>query len=176
MPPTHPPTCSNLPPPASWLCLQESAGTYAYLRDSACLKVEQPRPFDLTPEAASMLERLMLAQAQVGGAGGRVCGRVGGRVPAAAKEEWSVGLYCIGSHFNQERTRGACWLADLAACLPPRSPCLLCCLSVQECVLEKAINDRKTPGIIARVAKQAAVYYRECASLLSAAPLSQVGG
>ena len=47
---------------------------------------------------------------------------------------------------------------------------------MQECVLEKAINDRKTPGIIARVAKQAAVYYRECASLLSAAPLSQVGG
>jgi hypothetical protein len=31
----------------------------------ACLKLEQPRPLDLTPEAAAMLEKLMLAQAQV---------------------------------------------------------------------------------------------------------------
>ena len=46
---------------------QEAAGTFALLRDSACLKVEAPRPLDLTPEAAAMLERLMLAQAQVGG-------------------------------------------------------------------------------------------------------------
>eukprot|EP00887_Chlorella_sp_A99_P006063 scaffold22.g6063.t1 len=43
---------------------QEAAGTFAYLRDVACLKVEAPRPTDLTPEAASMLEKLMLAQAQ----------------------------------------------------------------------------------------------------------------
>ncbi|EFN58134.1 hypothetical protein CHLNCDRAFT_141882 [Chlorella variabilis] len=85
---------------------QESAGTFAHLRDAASLKVEQPRPLDLTPEAAAMLEKLMLAQAQ-------------------------------------------------------------------ECVLEKAITDKKAPGVVARVAKQAAVFYRECASLLSAAPLSQ---
>lgn len=44
---------------------QEAAGTYAFLRDVACLKLEQPRPLDLTPEAAAMLEKLMLAQAQV---------------------------------------------------------------------------------------------------------------
>lgn len=49
---------------------QESAGTFAHLRDVASLRVEQPRPLDLTPEAASMLEKLMLGQAQVGGAQG----------------------------------------------------------------------------------------------------------
>lgn len=64
-----------------WHLLQESAGSYAYLRDTASLKVESPRPLDLTPEAASMLEKLMLAQAQVGRQG---CwwglGEAGGRV------------------------------------------------------------------------------------------------
>jgi hypothetical protein len=40
-------------------------------------------------------------------------------------------------------------------------------------VLEKAISDKKAPGVVARVAKQAAVYYRECSSLLSVAPLNQ---
>ncbi|KAL4420092.1 hypothetical protein ABPG77_000573 [Micractinium sp. CCAP 211/92] len=85
---------------------QDSAGSFGYLRDVASLKLESPRPLDLTPEAASMLEKLMLAQAQ-------------------------------------------------------------------ECVLEKSINDKKAPGIVARLAKQAAVYYRECAALLNAPPLNQ---
>ena len=69
-------------------------------------------------------------------------------------------------------------LAHLPACLPSPPPLLPCppAPPLQECVLEKAINDRKSPGIVARVAKQAAVFYRECAALLSAAPLSQVGG
>lgn len=39
----------------------------------AVVQVEQPRPLDLTPESASMLEKLMLAQAQVGW-GGSVVG------------------------------------------------------------------------------------------------------
>lgn len=43
---------------------QEAAGAFAYLRDTASLKVDVPRPIDLTPECAAMLERLMLAQAQ----------------------------------------------------------------------------------------------------------------
>jgi programmed cell death 6-interacting protein len=47
--------------------VQEAAGSYAYLRDVACLKVESPRPLDLSPECATMLEKLMLAQ--VGGWG-----------------------------------------------------------------------------------------------------------
>ena len=53
-------------PRTASLAVQESAGTFAHLRDAASLKVEQPRPLDLTPEAAAMLEKLMLAQAQVG--------------------------------------------------------------------------------------------------------------
>ena len=44
----------------------------------------------------------------------------------------------------------------------------------QECVLEKAITDGKAPGVIARLAKQAALFYHECAGLLGAAPLNQV--
>lgn len=85
---------------------QDSAGSFGYLRDAATLKVESPRPLDLTPEAAAMLEKLMLAQAQ-------------------------------------------------------------------ECVLEKAIMDKKAPGVVARLGKQVAVYYRDCAALLNVPPLNQ---
>ena len=34
------------------------------LRDGPSLKVEQPRPIDISPECAAMLEKLCLAQAQ----------------------------------------------------------------------------------------------------------------
>jgi programmed cell death 6-interacting protein len=44
--------------------VQEAAGAFAFLRDEASLKMDAPRPADLGPEAAAMLERLMLAQAQ----------------------------------------------------------------------------------------------------------------
>lgn len=44
--------------------MQEAAGAFAHLRDVAALRVEQPRPVDISPECASMLERLCLAQAQ----------------------------------------------------------------------------------------------------------------
>ena len=44
--------------------MQEAAGAFAFLRDEASLKMDAPRPADLGPEAAAMLERLMLAQAQ----------------------------------------------------------------------------------------------------------------
>lgn len=43
---------------------QEAAGAFGVLRDSVSLKIDAPRPVDLLPECASMLERLMLAQAQ----------------------------------------------------------------------------------------------------------------
>lgn len=70
------PLIRTLPP------AQESAGSYAYLRDVACLKVESPRPLDLTPEAASMLEKLMLGQAQVRwGDDGMQMGRAGRPLP-----------------------------------------------------------------------------------------------
>ena len=44
--------------------LQEAAGAFAALRDGPALHVEAPRPIDLSPECAAMLERLCLAQAQ----------------------------------------------------------------------------------------------------------------
>jgi len=44
--------------------VQEAAGAFAHLRDVASLRVEQPRPVDISPECASMLEKLCLAQAQ----------------------------------------------------------------------------------------------------------------
>lgn len=43
---------------------QEAAGCFAHLRDIATPKMDAPRPLDLTAECASMLEKLMLAQAQ----------------------------------------------------------------------------------------------------------------
>ena len=44
--------------------LQEAAGAFVTLRDGPSLKVEQPRPNDISPECAAMLEKLCLAQAQ----------------------------------------------------------------------------------------------------------------
>lgn len=44
--------------------VQEAAGTFAELRDVVSLRVEAPRPVDVSPEAANMLEKLCLAQAQ----------------------------------------------------------------------------------------------------------------
>lgn len=43
---------------------QDAAGYYALLKDRDALKVDTPRPVDVTSECAAMLERLMLAQAQ----------------------------------------------------------------------------------------------------------------
>lgn len=43
---------------------QEAAGVFAALRDGPALHVEAPRPIDISPECAAMLERLCLAQAQ----------------------------------------------------------------------------------------------------------------
>lgn len=43
---------------------QEAAGSFAELRDVVSLRVESPRPVDVSPEAANMLEKLCLAQAQ----------------------------------------------------------------------------------------------------------------
>ena len=43
---------------------QEAAGMFTELRDNASLRVEAPRPVDIGPECAGMLERLCLAQAQ----------------------------------------------------------------------------------------------------------------
>ena len=54
----------RLPTAAAPPAVQEAAGAFAFLRDEASLKMDAPRPADLGPEAAAMLERLMLAQAQ----------------------------------------------------------------------------------------------------------------
>uniref|UniRef100_A0A061S6K1 Programmed cell death 6-interacting protein n=1 Tax=Tetraselmis sp. GSL018 TaxID=582737 RepID=A0A061S6K1_9CHLO len=43
---------------------QEAAGAFAYLREHEAMKVENPKPIDITPECTAMLEKLMLAQAQ----------------------------------------------------------------------------------------------------------------
>ena len=44
--------------------VQDAAGVFAELRDVVNLRVEAPRPVDISPECANMLERLCLAQAQ----------------------------------------------------------------------------------------------------------------
>ena len=44
---------------------QEACGIYGYIREQCCNKLDQPRPMDLTVEIISLLEKLMLTQAQV---------------------------------------------------------------------------------------------------------------
>lgn len=44
---------------------QEAAGLFGHLKEGEASKVDAPRPVDLSPECLSMLEKLMLAQAQV---------------------------------------------------------------------------------------------------------------
>lgn len=43
---------------------QEAAGLFKALSEGSALKLDEPRPVDVSPECASMLEKLMLAQAQ----------------------------------------------------------------------------------------------------------------
>jgi hypothetical protein len=38
---------------------------FAHLKESEASKVDNPRPVDLSPECLSMMEKLMMAQAQV---------------------------------------------------------------------------------------------------------------
>lgn len=46
--------------------VQEAAGCFQYLKDNEANKTDMPRPQDLAPDCVGMLEKLMLAQAQVG--------------------------------------------------------------------------------------------------------------
>lgn len=43
---------------------KESAGCFALLRERDAVRVDVPRPVDVSPECCTMLEKLMLAQAQ----------------------------------------------------------------------------------------------------------------
>jgi len=38
---------------------------FAHLKDTEASKIDAPRPVDLSPECLGMMEKLMLAQAQV---------------------------------------------------------------------------------------------------------------
>jgi len=49
------------------LRFQEASGLYGYIRENECNKMDVPRPMDLTTEVVTLLEKLMLTQAQVGG-------------------------------------------------------------------------------------------------------------
>lgn len=39
---------------------------FGHLKETEASKIDNPRPVDLSPECLSMMEKLMLAQAQVG--------------------------------------------------------------------------------------------------------------
>eukprot|EP00873_Tetraselmis_striata_P008261 jgi/Tetstr1/428525/TSEL_001855.t1 len=43
---------------------QESAGALTFLKDHVAMKTDTPRPVDISPECITMLEKLMLSQAQ----------------------------------------------------------------------------------------------------------------
>ena len=61
-----PPRLPRGPPTVPGVNSQESAGTLVYLREHEANKVDAPVPVDLTSECIAMMERLNLAQAQVG--------------------------------------------------------------------------------------------------------------
>eukprot|EP00878_Enallax_costatus_P005711 GHUV01005989.1.p1 GENE.GHUV01005989.1~~GHUV01005989.1.p1 ORF type:complete len:726 (+),score=266.47 GHUV01005989.1:1137-3314(+) len=86
--------------------MQESAGMFAHLKETEASKIDNPRPVDLSPECLSMMEKLMLAQAQ-------------------------------------------------------------------ECVYHKAVMDKKTAGVLARLAKQASNLYGEASAMFNGAVLVQ---
>ena len=44
---------------------QEASGMYGYIREYECNKLDVPRPMDLSTEVVTLLEKLMLTQAQV---------------------------------------------------------------------------------------------------------------
>lgn len=51
-----------------YVCLihmQEACGLFALLRETESGKTESPRPLDISPECCTLLEKLMLTQAQV---------------------------------------------------------------------------------------------------------------
>ncbi|WIA35320.1 hypothetical protein OEZ86_003775 [Tetradesmus obliquus] len=79
---------------------QEAAGMFGHLKESEAAKVDNPRPVDLSPECLSMMEKLMMAQAQ-------------------------------------------------------------------ECVYHKAVMDKKSPGTLARLAKQAGNMYGEVSAIFN---------
>jgi len=43
---------------------QEAAGVFAYMKEHVSMRTDAPHPLDISPDAAKMLEQLMLAQAQ----------------------------------------------------------------------------------------------------------------
>eukprot|EP00882_Tetradesmus_deserticola_P005388 GHRQ01005670.1.p1 GENE.GHRQ01005670.1~~GHRQ01005670.1.p1 ORF type:complete len:245 (+),score=86.83 GHRQ01005670.1:112-846(+) len=44
---------------------QEAAGMFGHLKENEASKIDNPRPVDLSPECLGMMEKLMMAQAQV---------------------------------------------------------------------------------------------------------------
>ena len=87
-------------------CYQEAAGVFAHLREHVSLKVDAPRPEDVSPEGAGMMEKIFLGQAQ-------------------------------------------------------------------ECFHFKAARDGKSPAILAKLAKHAALLYGEAHKLASSAVLTK---
>ncbi|KAF8060549.1 BRO1 [Scenedesmus sp. PABB004] len=85
---------------------QEASGMFAHLKEGEASKVDSPRPVDLSPECLTVMDKLMLAQAQ-------------------------------------------------------------------ECVYHKAVMDKKSPGTLARLAKQAAGMYAEVAGALNQPSIMQ---
>ncbi|GAX77401.1 hypothetical protein CEUSTIGMA_g4847.t1 [Chlamydomonas eustigma] len=85
---------------------QEGSGIYSLIRENECIKLDNPKPMDLTVEVITLLEKLMLTQAQ-------------------------------------------------------------------ECFYHKAVVDKKSASVVARLARQLAVMYSEVERLFTAPALQQ---
>lgn len=131
---------------------------FAYLKESEASKIDNPRPVDLSPECLSMMEKLMLAQAQVrlriSPSWQQICLSAPTKTIPCRMTETSQ--YCLCTGFRR-----------LVAC----SKYCLCC--VQECVYHKAVMDKKSPSVLARLAKQAGNLYGEASSMFNGPILVQ---
>jgi programmed cell death 6-interacting protein len=143
---------------------QEAAGVFAHLREAEANKVDAPPPVDLSGECLTMMEKLMLAQAQV-----RT--RVHGGLRVGASKQPLLFALLLAMHAHAACSDQKCInTTHTTTPCPPPTPYHHC--GSQECVYHKAVLDGKSPGTSARLAKQAAVMYHEVSALFASPALS----
>ncbi|KAJ9513660.1 hypothetical protein QJQ45_015416, partial [Haematococcus lacustris] len=134
---------------------QEAAGVFVLLREGPASKTDTPRPADLTPECIMVMEKLMLAQSYGTSWGG-------------------------ASPFTSAAVAGPAWLfSELAGSSQGQAAVrqlllLLLPLQAQECAYHKANLDKKSPTLVARLAKQTQVMYEEVARAFAAPSLAGI--
>ncbi len=149
-------------PGMPYLHPQEACGLFALLRETESGKTESPRPLDISPECCTLLEKLMLTQAQVRSRGG---GRWCTGIAVSSRPCEHMNSICSLPYMHTPApaaAHAAHWLpaprlarpelsqsSQHVRMLPAAHP-----RPAQECVYHKAVIDKKSPSVLARLAKQ----------------------